>query len=136
MRATTKKRSSTRKAIVHEPFGPVNRPRGDEIPAPLRKLAAKTIGIDSHIDTVQRVLVMSEDLDKRWNAGHMDLPRLREGGTHAPFPRALSSCEGRGRSHPMKVAGIDQIGVGSDFDGISGPPNGLDHVSKMPVLIC
>ena len=49
------------------------------------KLAAEAIGIDSHIDTVQRVLVMGEDLGKRWDVGHVDLPRLREGGTHAPF---------------------------------------------------
>jgi membrane dipeptidase len=50
-----------------------------------RRLAAQTIGIDSHIDTVQRVLVMGEDLGKRWDVGHVDLPRLREGGMHAPF---------------------------------------------------
>src|SRR5580698_1715793 len=50
-----------------------------------RKLAAEAIGIDSHIDTVQRLLVMGEDLGKRWDVGHVDIPRLREGGTHAPF---------------------------------------------------
>ena len=31
------------------------------------------------------VLVMGEDLGKRWDVGHVDIPRLREGGTHAPF---------------------------------------------------
>ena len=56
-----------------------------DIPLRARKLAAEAIGIDSHIDTVQRVLVMSEDLGKRWDVGHVDIPRLREGGTHAPF---------------------------------------------------
>ena len=50
-----------------------------------RNLAAEVIGIDSHIDTLQRVLVMGEDLGKRWEAGHVDIPRLREGGMHAPF---------------------------------------------------
>jgi len=55
------------------------------VPAPARKLAAEAIGIDSHIDTVQRVLVMGEDLSKRWDVGHVDIPRLRAGGTHAPF---------------------------------------------------
>ena len=48
-------------------------------------LAAEAIGIDSHIDTVQRVLVMGEDLGKRWQVGHVDVPRLRAGGMHAPF---------------------------------------------------
>ena len=36
--------------------------------------------------------------------------------------------------HAVKVAGIDHVGIGSDFDGISGPPNGLEDVSKMPAL--
>src|SRR5580692_4268495 len=57
----------------------------EKIPARARKLAAEAIGIDSHIDTVQRVLVMGEDLGKRWDVGHVDIPRLHEGGTHAPF---------------------------------------------------
>src|SRR5580693_8844152 len=58
---------------------------GKKISPRALKLAAEAIGIDSHIDTVQRVLVMGEDLGKRWDVGHVDLPRLREGGTHAPF---------------------------------------------------
>jgi membrane dipeptidase len=37
--------------------------------------------------------------------------------------------------HAVKIAGIDHVGIGNDFDGISGPPNGLDDVSKMPALI-
>jgi len=37
--------------------------------------------------------------------------------------------------HAVKIAGIDHVGIGSDYDGISGPPNGLDDVSKMPALI-
>ena len=56
-----------------------------KIPSRARHLAAEAIGIDSHIDTVQRLLVMGEDLGKRWDVGHVDIPRLREGGTHAPF---------------------------------------------------
>lgn len=35
----------------------------------------------------------------------------------------------------MKVAGIDHVGIGSDFDGIAGTANGLEDVSKMPSLI-
>lgn len=56
-----------------------------DISARAHKLAAEAIGIDSHIDTVQRILVMGEDLGKRWDVGHVDIPRLRAGGTHAPF---------------------------------------------------
>jgi membrane dipeptidase len=57
----------------------------DSTLARAREVLADSIGIDSHIDTVQRVLVMGEDLGERHDAGHVDLPRLREGGMHAPF---------------------------------------------------
>ena len=36
--------------------------------------------------------------------------------------------------HVVKVAGIDHVGIGSDFDGISSVPAGLEDVSKMPYL--
>jgi membrane dipeptidase len=50
-----------------------------------RKLMAEAIGTDSHIDTVQRVLVMGQDLGQLADVGHVDLPRLRQGEMHAPF---------------------------------------------------
>jgi membrane dipeptidase len=37
--------------------------------------------------------------------------------------------------HIRKVAGIDHVGIGSDFDGFSGPPAGLEDVSKYPDLL-
>src|SRR6202049_1481165 len=36
--------------------------------------------------------------------------------------------------HAVKIAGIDHVGIGSDFDGISAPPKGLEDISKMPAL--
>ncbi|HET6962477.1 MAG TPA: dipeptidase [Terriglobia bacterium] len=36
--------------------------------------------------------------------------------------------------HVVKVAGVDHVGIGSDFDGISSVPAGLEDVSKMPHL--
>jgi membrane dipeptidase len=36
--------------------------------------------------------------------------------------------------HVVKVAGVDHVGIGSDFDGISSVPAGLEDVSKMPYL--
>jgi membrane dipeptidase len=50
-----------------------------------RRISAEAIGIDSHIDTIQRVLIGHADLGQRTSTGHADLPRLREGGMHAPF---------------------------------------------------
>jgi membrane dipeptidase len=60
-------------------------PESRDILVRAQQLSRKAIGVDSHIDTVQRVLVMGEDLGKRWDVGHVDIPRLREGGIHAPF---------------------------------------------------
>lgn len=47
--------------------------------------SAQSIGIDTHIDTAQRVLIESVDLAQRLKDGHVDIPRLREGGMNAPF---------------------------------------------------
>jgi membrane dipeptidase len=37
--------------------------------------------------------------------------------------------------HLREVAGIDHVGIGSDLDGISVPPRGLEDVSTFPHLI-
>src|SRR6202041_3780354 len=84
MSVTQKKSSGITTAVLNAPHWSKTRKLSD-IPARARKLAAEAIGIDSHIDTVQRILVMGEDLGKRGDVGHGDMPRLREGGTHAPF---------------------------------------------------
>lgn len=36
--------------------------------------------------------------------------------------------------HIVKVAGIDHVGIGSDFDGITSTPVGMEDVSKFPTL--
>src|SRR5215472_7371527 len=47
--------------------------------------SAQNIGIDTHIDTAQRVLIEGVDLAERLKDGQVDIPRLREGGMNAPF---------------------------------------------------
>ena len=37
--------------------------------------------------------------------------------------------------HARKVAGIDHVGIGSDFDGFDGAPDGLEDVSCYPALL-
>jgi membrane dipeptidase len=37
--------------------------------------------------------------------------------------------------HIRKVAGVDHIGLGSDFDGMPDTPDGLDGVDKYPALL-
>ena len=37
--------------------------------------------------------------------------------------------------HAVGIAGIDHVGIGSDFDGIEITPEGMDDISYMPVLL-
>ena len=34
----------------------------------------------------------------------------------------------------VRIAGVDHVGLGSDFDGISQTPVGLENVSKLPAI--
>ncbi len=36
--------------------------------------------------------------------------------------------------HIVKLAGVDHVGLGSDFDGISSTPEGLDDVTSFPLI--
>jgi membrane dipeptidase len=36
--------------------------------------------------------------------------------------------------HVIRIAGVDAVGLGTDFDGIPDPPAGLEDVSKLPRL--
>ncbi|HEY6110112.1 MAG TPA: membrane dipeptidase [Gemmatimonadales bacterium] len=37
--------------------------------------------------------------------------------------------------HVRDVAGVDHVGLGSDFDGISSVPDGLENTTKFPDLV-
>jgi membrane dipeptidase len=51
-----------------------------------------------------------------------------------PAPRATVADAADHIDHIRKVAGIDHIGLGGDFDGITSVPEGLEDVSKYPTL--
>ena len=36
--------------------------------------------------------------------------------------------------HVRKIAGVDHVGIGSDFDGITDTVEGLEDVSKFPAV--
>jgi membrane dipeptidase len=56
-----------------------------------------------------------------WDAGH-------------PQPRAELGEVADHIEHIRQVAGIDHVGIGSDFDGISETIKGLEDVSTFPTL--
>jgi membrane dipeptidase len=52
-----------------------------------------------------------------------------------PMPRATYLQVADHVDHVREVAGIDHVGIGSDFDGIPRAPLGLEDVSDFPVLL-
>jgi membrane dipeptidase len=51
-----------------------------------------------------------------------------------PLPKTPLSVLVDHFDHIVKVAGIDHVGIGSDFDGIPSVPVGMEDISKLPVL--
>ena len=51
-----------------------------------------------------------------------------------PAPRATLSDVADHIEHVIRVAGVDHVGIGSDFDGIESTPVGLENVSAYPAL--
>ena len=58
---------------------------------------------------------------ERWDESH-------------PWPRGTMSEVADHLDHIRDVAGIDHIGLGSDFDGTTYVPKGLDDVADFPAL--
>jgi membrane dipeptidase len=67
-------------------------------------------------DTAERRRSLEE-----WKAAH-------------PQPRATLAQVAGHIEHVRKVAGVDHVGIGSDFDGIDTVPEGLEDVSAFPNL--
>jgi membrane dipeptidase len=67
-------------------------------------------------DTAER-----QRLQDEWKAAH-------------PQPRATLKQVADHIEHVRDVAGIDHVGIGSDFDGIDTVPEGLEDSSKFPQL--
>jgi membrane dipeptidase len=51
-----------------------------------------------------------------------------------PMPRAGLTDVADHIEHVRKVAGVDHVGIGSDFDGIERGPEGLEDVASFPAL--
>jgi membrane dipeptidase len=57
----------------------------DDIAKRAHKLHFSSIVLDTHDDTTQRFFASDYDLGKRNASGHVDIPRMREGGMNAIF---------------------------------------------------
>src|SRR5437867_13236300 len=67
-----------------------------ELIARAREIHRRAIVVDTHADTTQRMLDEGFDLGARDKDGHLDIPRMREGGLGAEF---FSFCV-----HPKSTA--------------------------------
>ena len=69
------------------------------------------------------------DTEKAWHALVPEFEKRMTEIAPVPLSRLIDHID-----HAVKVAGIDHVGLGSDFDGISTCPVGLDDVSKLPLI--
>jgi membrane dipeptidase len=51
-----------------------------------------------------------------------------------PVPRGTTATLADHIDHVVKVAGIDHVGLGSDYDGVTSLPVGMEDVSRFPYL--
>ncbi len=66
-----------------------------------------------------------------------DLPKMREElrKLQGPSPRVTLDMLIEHFVHIAKVAGVDHVGIGSDFDGVGGQlPEGMEEISKLPAI--
>jgi len=74
-------------------------------------------------------------VDVNFNCGFISQKSAdAEAKKQTPTPRATLADVVDHIDHIRKIAGIDAIGIGSDFDGVECTPVGLDDVSKYPNL--
>src|SRR5436190_7708107 len=79
----------------------------DDIAERAHQLHFSSIVLDTHADTPQRLLTGTFDLGKRDAEGHVDIPRMREGGLNAQFFSIFIT--GRTLGPPAIQQALDQI---------------------------
>jgi len=78
----------------------------DDIVERARKLHASAIVLDTHVDTPQRLLFEKFDLGKRDAEGHLDIPRMREGGLNAVFMSIWTPSQVNGPKGVKRALGL------------------------------
>src|SRR6266581_2289012 len=83
------------------------RASADDIAERAKKLHFSSIVLDTHDDTTQRFFSKDYDIGKRNSDGHVDIPRMREGGMNAIFFSIW--IDGRIMGPPAVQKALDQI---------------------------
>ena len=85
-------------------------------------------GLDPIADEIEARFIMdpaSEANRRDWIEIQQKLAELKR----PSYKRIIDHID-----HAVSIAGVDHVGIGSDFDGINVTPEGLEDVSKMPVV--
>jgi membrane dipeptidase len=86
---------------------------------------------ESRVRETREALALHRASPKRWEVVRAILQRYYKLMPPVDVKELLRHID-----HVAKVAGVDHVGLGSDFDGISGMvPRGMEDVSKYPVLV-
>jgi membrane dipeptidase len=95
---------------------------------------------EAHGRAFDRIEAEARALEARLLASHGDVERARRdarawrGRELARLPQVPASAIADHIDHIVQVAGIDHVGLGSDFDGIATVPSDLPDVSALPRL--
>src|SRR5499425_3788305 len=81
------------------------------------------------IENALEPTVTGAELDKFAAKKHAENGESHPHVGHATVEDAAACID-----HVAKVAGVDHVGIGSDFDGIRAVPSGLEDISKIPNL--
>jgi membrane dipeptidase len=75
------------------------------------------------------------DEARRIYANDLDRMRAEIARLAGPRPRVTLDMLVDHIAHVAKIAGIDHVGLGSDFDGVGGQlPEGMEDISKLPAI--
>jgi membrane dipeptidase len=81
---------------------------------------------------MKEMFQIAREMRKRYPKEEDFLLALKEWHQQHPIPRGNVRMVVDHIDHIAKVAGIDHVGLGSDFDGINTVPEGLEDVSCYP----
>jgi membrane dipeptidase len=79
------------------------------------------------------------DVQRRFREQHPNDPQAAQRAYDQwrrdnPVPRGTTATLADHIDHVVKIAGIDHVGLGSDYDGVTSLPVGMEDVSRYPSL--
>ncbi|MBM3965666.1 MAG: membrane dipeptidase [Planctomycetes bacterium] len=84
---------------------------------------------------LQDMAAVRRELRRKYPGSREDQDReLKQWQATHPYPAGDAEIIVDHIERVIKIAGIDHVGLGSDFDGISKLPVGMEDVSKYPVI--